>query len=155
MEQIVAAILMSLFARGSFVTFSEFTDEMREVVDEQVQIHLQSLSRFGEDIFERQLYSPGNLGLDGAFARVAMWISIATGIYYLGMLYRPDEPFLRWNMSVFKEHCADCVRLSGQVHTSTEWRASGWYPHAFHLECTGVHCGCFFTQVNGPSAGSF
>jgi hypothetical protein len=154
LEQIVVSILVSMFSRGARLHYVEWTEEMRAEADRLVEIHLRSLDDFGEGIYGG-LYGDGTQGLDSAFARVAMWITIASGIYFFGQLFRPDEPYLRWNFSVFKEHCRDCVRLDGQVHTASEWRASGWYPRSFGLECHGVHCGCYFTDAAGPSSGGF
>lgn len=155
LEQIVAAVIMSLFARGSFMSFPEMTEEARVAVSELVEANWQALNSFGSDIFDRGLYDEGGLGLAGALTRVAMWLTIASGAYYMGMTFRPDDPYLRWNYSILKEHCSDCARLHGQVHTASEWRAAGWLPRSTGLECFGVHCGCYFTQVNGPSVGAF
>lgn len=149
LEQIVAAVIMSMFARGSFLSFPEMTEEARFAVNQAIEANWQALGGFADDIFEN------DIALEPALARVAMWLTIASGVYYLGMVFRPDDPFLRWNWSILKEHCADCARLNGQVHTASEWRASGWVPRSTVLECFGVHCGCTFTQVNGPSTGAF
>lgn len=154
LEQILIAVLMSLFARGSYLSMTQMTDEMWEIVNQQIQIHISALDGFAEDIYSGR-YAEDDLGIDSALGRISNWIGIAAGIYYLGMTFRPDDPYLRWNYSILKEHCADCARLNGQIHTASEWRASGWYPHSFGLECRGIHCGCYFTQVEGPSRGAF
>lgn len=154
MGQIVASILISMFLKGGRLTYSELTEEARAALTLVINDHINSLENFVGDIYMGR-YAPENLGLQGAFDRVGMWLNIASGIIFLGQLYRPDNPYLRWNFSVFKEHCADCVRLDGQVHTAQEWRASGLYPRYFGLACAGVRCGCYFTEVSGPSTGAF
>lgn len=155
LEQIVAAVLITLFARGSRLSASEFTDDMREAISVEIDVHIRSLAGFADDIYIHGLYVPGGLGVQGALDRVTSWLTIASGVIFLGMLYRVDDPYLRWNVSILKEHCGSCAHLNGQVHTATEWRASGWYPRSFDLECRGVHCGCWLSQVEGPSAGVF
>lgn len=156
MEQIVIAILMTMFARGAYLSISEMSEEALAALNAEIQTHMQSLASFADEIFDPERRGLGrDVNIQIAFNRVATWLTIASGIYYLGMLYRPDDPYLKWNYSVFKEHCADCARLNGQIHTASEWRISGWHPRSSVLECFGVHCGCFFTQVNGPSTGAF
>lgn len=155
LEQIVAAVLVTLFARGSRLSASEFTDDMRETIDAAITVHIKSLSGFADNIYIDGLYVAGGLGVQGALDRIATWMTIASGVFFLGMMYRPDDPYLKWNYSILKEHCADCARFNGQVHTALEWRSAGWHPRSFLLACHGVHCGCFFTQVSGPSVGGF
>lgn len=155
LEQIVAAVIMMMFSRGSFLSFPEMSEEARMAVEELIEANWQALSGFGDDIFKKRLYAEGALGLDGALTRIVSWLTIASGAYYMGMTFRVDDPYLRWNYSVLKEHCADCARLNGQVHLASEWRAAGWLPRSTMLECFGVHCGCYFTQVAGPSAGAY
>lgn len=149
LEQIVAAVIMMMFARGSFLSFPEMSEEARQMVNELIEANWQALDGFAEDIFER------GVGLEPALARIAMWLTIASGAYYMGMTFRPDDPYLRWNWSILKEHCGDCARLNGQVHTASEWRASGWVPRSTVLECFGVHCGCSFSVVSGPAVGAY
>lgn len=154
LEQIVIAMLSTLFSRGALQVYSEWTEEMRAVLDQQADIHLESLSSFADDIFSGR-YADDELGLGGAMLRVGTWVTIASGMFFLGELFRRDDPFLRWNYSILKEHCGDCARLNGQVHTASEWRSMGLHPRSFGLECRGVHCGCYFTQVSGPSMGGY
>lgn len=154
LEQIIVAILMTLFLKGARSSYSELSEETRLVLEREITIHLRSLDDFGEGIYAGR-YGPDDLGLQGAHYRISTWLNIAAGVVFLGMLYQPHEVYLRWNYSIFKEHCGDCVRLNGQVHTAAEWRAAGWYPRSFGLECHGVNCGCSFSETAGPSSGAF
>lgn len=154
MEQIVASIILSLFLKGARLTYGELSEEARTVLGQELTEHLASLDSFADDLYAGR-YGEGDLGLDAAYGRVATWLNIAAGIFFLGQTYQQFDVYLRWNFSFLKEHCGDCVRLNGQVHTASEWRNSGWYPRSFGLECHGVHCGCFFTEVAGPSQGGY
>lgn len=88
-------------------------------------------------------------------SRLAMWATTALGVYALGQLWREDDPFFEWIRNPFKDSCVDCIRLDGQVHTMSEWKASGWKPQARHLSCKGYNCGCIWSEVQGPSFGDF
>lgn len=154
-EQIVVAILLSMFLRGSRRTYGELPADALADLNNEIDTHLQSLEGFSNDIYVNRLYTTEARGVENAMMRLGTWITIAAGVYFLGQLWRADEPYLRWDYAIFKEHCADCARLNGQVHTASEWRASGWRPRSFTLECRGLHCGCSFTQVEGPSTGAF
>lgn len=88
-------------------------------------------------------------------SRLALWATTALGVYTLGQLFREDDPFFEWVMNPFKDSCVDCIRLDGQVHTMSEWKASGWKPQARHLACHGYNCGCIWSEVQGPSFGEF
>lgn len=153
LEQIVAAILITLFLRGARVTYAELSEEARLALQQQIEIHRRSLDDFAEGIYGG-LYGEGELGLSGALARAGLWVNMAAGIFFLGQTHQPYDVYLKWNWSVFKEHCGDCAHLNGQVHTAAEWRASGWYPRSSGLQCFGVHCGCYFTETSGPSVGT-
>jgi len=151
---IVAAALLSLFQRGGDFVYSELTPEALAAIQAEIDIHLNSLRSLSNDIYGGR-YAPENLGVAGALTRLAVWLSIAAGIYYYGMAHRRDDPFLAWRISPLKDHCTDCVRLDGQVHRASEWRASGWRPRNISLECRGFNCGCVFELAQGPSTGGF
>jgi hypothetical protein len=67
-----------------------------------------------------------------------------------------NEEYLRWEYGE-TEHCSDCLRLHGQVHTRAEWRESGWRPQGLNLFCTGRHCQCELVPAGfeGPGRGEF
>lgn len=93
---------------------------------------------------------PKNLG-----KKILLWGGVLATIFQFGKLYLDNSKF-RWDYGD-TEHCDDCQRLNGQIHTGKQWRESGWYPKARHLSCNGYHCQCRFIQVpnNTPTRGNF
>lgn len=91
----------------------------------------------------------------GLVSRLALWGITAYGLWQAGKLFGNPEQHYRWDLGATIEHCGDCDRLNGQVHTGSEWAASGWRPGSRSLECTGYNCLCGLNPVDGPSMGNF
>jgi hypothetical protein len=91
----------------------------------------------------------------GLLSRLQMWGLTATGLYSLGQLLGHPDQLYQWRLGATLEHCNDCSRLNGQVHTGSEWAASGYRPQGRNLECTGRRCECGVFPVNLPTSGSF
>ncbi len=153
-KAIVAALLLAAFLRGSRFSEAELTKAMRDRLGEQVDINLDAVTGFADDIYAGR-YAPEELGEEGASHRTAMWVGGLVGIYALGQMHRRDNPRFAWRMGATKEHCDTCQRLSGQVHTAEEWMTSGYYPRSFSLDCHGFRCLCYFEEVSSPSHGGF
>lgn len=157
----VAAVILALFLRGvrkqgqGSLTIGE-----QVAVTSQIRRQQDAIAGLAHDIFDLDRYdAPAVLGgaeggISRAYRRVQLWVNSAASVFFLGETYRPNNPWLRWTLGP-TEHCSTCLRLSGQVHTASEWRASGWYPRSSELECTGLHCQCHWADVGGPSNGAF
>lgn len=91
----------------------------------------------------------------GLVSRLGLWGVTAYGLWQAGKLFGNPEKHYRWGLGPTKEHCGDCARLNGQVHTGSEWAASGWRPASRGLECTGYNCLCSLEETDGPSVGNF
>lgn len=147
----VFAALLALFLRGANKGEGELTSEEWGAFFEAADPHYQSIRNISSDLYGSR-YATNEMA---AYTRIEGWLNLASGLEYLGQTYRADDPFLQWVYSVMKEHCRDCVRLDGQVHRASEWRAAGWLPRDWRLDCHGIHCGCTFIQVSGPAKGGF
>jgi hypothetical protein len=154
-----SAAQMAQYNAGTAVLTNPFflndglTAEQQSLLQSDLDQARKSAQSFGEDITAGKYE-----GIDGkasAADRTALWVGTAVFIYNLAQTYRADNPFLIWLYSPLKDHCSDCVRLHGQIHTAEEWRASGWVPRGSMLECMGFRCGCNFFVVEGPSVGNF
>lgn len=128
-----------------------------EALDEEAQAELEEeiavalTSTLAADIYAG-VYDENAQGL---LSRLAMWGITAFGLFNLGKIIgRPDQRF-RWIWDPAKEHCEDCTRLNGQIHTGSEWRRSGWRPQRSNLACTGHHCGCDFIPTSVAVSGGF
>lgn len=154
LAELVAAMLIAAFLRGSrYQAPSELSLELTRLVQVEVELNLAAIPDFANDIYAGR-YSPDKLGLSSALSRIGLWTGALAGIYALGQVYRRDNPFYQWQYGP-TEHCADCKRLNGQVHTAAEWRKSGWTPRARGLACHGYRCQCRFVEASGPSRGNF
>ena len=82
-------------------------------------------------------------------------------VYAIGQLYIPPrivegvevEQNYVWRLGNTREHCADCLRLDGQVHTADEWRRAAIRPQSPNLECGGWNCDCRLEPTEAESQG--
>lgn len=155
MAAIVAALLLAVFLRGSRRTEDELTATLRRRVDEEIRINLDAIVGYANDIYAGR-YGPERLGTEGAARRNQLWAGMLGGMYALGQTRRTDasEVYMRWQVGD-TEHCPDCLRLNGQVHTAEEWGRRGWHPRGGNLQCGGFRCQCAYIETSGPSRGSF
>lgn len=151
--ELVAATILALFLRGARRTQDSLVLDELETVNRQIDNHQRAIAAISEDLYGGR-YDADGLGRASAYQRISTWINVAAGVFYLGELYRLDDPFLTWRLGP-TEHCRDCLRLAGQVHRASEWRAAAWSPRTWRLECTGVHCQCLWEETDGPSVGMF
>lgn len=134
-------------------------------VDKVYQNQLANIDNLTADIFdgrylareEAQPKRPAQTeseGLSKLANRILLWAVPIASAVSLGALYTSEK--LMWVYGP-TEHCVDCIRLNGQVHTREEWIDSGWRPQGGMLACTGRHCQCELVSVdpNTPTEGSF
>lgn len=120
------------------------------VAELQTEFDFSAASTLGADIYGGQYTD----NAEGLLSRLAMWAATAWGLYNLGQMVGQPEQRFEWRYGP-TEHCPDCLRLNGQVHTGTEWQRSGWRPNSRALECGGYHCQCGLYPTNSPASGGF
>lgn len=152
LSDMVFATLLALFLRGARKGEGALTQAEWAIIISESDPHFNAIRGLADDIYGEDRFVGGQMA---AYSRISGWLNIASGFFFLGQTYRDDDPYLQWDYSIFKDHCRDCVRLDGQVHRASEWRAAGWVPRTWKLECHGIHCGCTFSPSDGPSAGGF
>lgn len=123
--------------------------EARNGIDSQLAISATSAANLAGNL-KLEVFNPQSL-----LNRIVLWVNKALEMYVWGQLFRVDNPFYEFIYNPLKDHCTDCQRLNGQVHTAQEWVASGFWPQGAGLECGGFNCGCRFVDSNGPSKGNF
>lgn len=155
LSDIIAAILLLLFFRGSRLSMGNIRVDEQAAITEMLEANRVSMLNFLDDVYAGRYNDITGLGLEGAFRRIGVWENMAVLAYSLGQMARRDDPYLRWVRNIFKDSCGSCLRLDGQVHRASEWRASGWLPRSNILECHGFNCGCTFVETVGPSRGNF
>lgn len=129
------------------------TTEEQQLLQEQIDISSESAISLAQSVADGSF--AGDEGAASLAIRMLLWTNTAAFLFSLGQLFREDNPFFMWVFNPIKDHCVDCVRLNGQVHTADEWRRSGWVPRGFVLNCRGFYCGCAFVESEGPSRGEF
>lgn len=75
--------------------------------------------------------------------------------WYLGFEVGARGKKVKWIYNPLKEHCEDCLRYNGQVHTLEAWSARGIRPRSGALKCGGYHCGCNLEITDDPIGGNF
>jgi len=90
--------------------------------------------------------------------RVALWRDSASAAYPIGQISAPSRKDQRYEfvMGPTSDHCVDCTRLDGQVHTSSEWQANSKYlPRSRDLACSGFRCLCTLEETDDAISGNF
>jgi hypothetical protein len=158
-QLLIDAALMVLGGEGYDIGLETLTDPAileealpSEAVSQlQTEIELSLASTLAADIFGGEY--AGNA--EGLLSRLVMWGVTALGLYHFGLMVGHPGTRYQWNFGGTIEHCGDCARLNGQVHTGQEWARSGWRPQGRSLECGGHHCLCGLSETSLPVSGSF
>jgi hypothetical protein len=151
LEELIGMVLLMLFLKGARMSPGDAGIQERAMIENILSIHLASMGNLLDDIYAG-LYKP-NLAM--LLNRADMWQNMAANAYFQGLLQREDNPRLKWVRNPFKDSCADCIRLNGQVHEAVGWQASGWLPRSPGLACHGFNCGCSFVETTDPTRGAF
>lgn len=102
--------------------------------------------------FSKALYDD-KVSLAQIGMRTEMWSNKSLrAAYTLGLASAASSKPFRWMLGQTESHCADCLRLNGQVHRMRDWRARGLYPGSSLLECGGFHCNCRLVLAEGERA---
>ena len=129
------------------------TTDQQIALQEQMDIAESSAVGLFADIDDEKFVDEG--GEESLIFRILLWVGTAIFMFSFAQTLRADNPNLMWVYNPIKDHCTDCVRLNGQVHTAVAWRASGWVPRGRMLECMGYRCGCGLFETEEEVQGSF
>lgn len=157
MEALVTGVLTLLFLSGVGEESEAglLADELAEL-EENIEVHKESIQNFAADIYDNETYADDD-GREKALKRLALWVTVAAGVYAMGKLWDRQDGRYVWWYNPAKDNCTDCIRLNDQVHRASEWRQSGWRPQGSNLECGGWECGCRLKRVSNdtPLSGTF
>ena len=160
-EELTVALLLLVFLLGSRLSLSGLAaDVMAQMtISANEQVARESARRLAEDVYINGRYTSSETvtqtqATEQRRSRIELWAATLAGLYAIGQTFRQDDPYLMWRVGP-TEHCADCLRLNGQVHHASEWRASGWQPQSRVLSCQGYRCQCSLVEIEGPGQGSF
>jgi len=159
-----ATIMRSLIAKHGNKAYRDgLTDggtDPDEIDEEQVneiasikQEQSQYVTSFGETLFKGDGVSDAQ-----AIGKAEMWFNKSIMPFYQKALLSADKNGMFEWVYGQTEHCADCLRLSGQRHTMKNWNKSGYLPQSNgseELECGGFNCKCKFVRVYGRARGKY
>jgi hypothetical protein len=119
------------------------TDDERKALNDKISVS--ETSTLAGDIYTGKYAD----NVSELLTRLGMWGATALTMFGVGELFSKAEQRKKWRLGVRKTHCDNCLRLDGQVHTSSAWAKSGYYP-GFHLLC-----GCGLDDTDEPENGGF
>jgi len=157
-HELTERYILLVFLVGSALTIPQIRREARNLIDEQIEIALESSRELGDRILAGQYRSwdgnPPQRSLSNLFA---VWGGVLATAYQFGILfYKKAREMLRWDIGE-AEHCATCLRLNKQIHPRWKWRIRLLHPKSRILDCGGWRCKCKFTPVpeDTPERGSY
>ena len=153
----LAAMLASLAGTTLLAMFVQAMDQSgseNDTVNEIIQRNEGAAEKLAQDIADGRYIGKE----DALLRRMSLWLGDARLAYNLGMVNREgsaEERFMFVNGPT-SDHCADCMRLDGQVHTGSEWSEHpGLLPQSRDLACSGYRCLCKLEPTNEPVNGKF
>lgn len=110
----------------------------------------QFISKFSSEVFKQGITETE------VAIRADMWANVTLEkARELGILLGKPNQSMMWVLGATGEHCVDCLRLNGQVHTMKEWIASGYTPTSGQTECHSYNCLCELRPTDLPKRGNF
>lgn len=110
----------------------------------------QFISKFASEVFKQGI-SEAEVAI-----RADYWANVTLEkARELGILLGKPNQAMMWVLGNTGEHCVDCVRLNGQVHTMKEWIDSGYTPTSGKTECHSFNCLCELRPTDLPKRGNF
>ena len=157
LNDVVAAFVLMVFLLAGG---SQSTPGARDELDRIEEIHKRSARLLTNDVFDGSYSVTDDQTLERADEkignRLALWLFGLAAVWSVGKAYIANQSrHLRWDLGMTEQHCTDCLRLNGQVHTAAAWNASGWRPQSRDLECNGYRCDCSLNETDEPEGGGF
>lgn len=87
-----------------------------------------------------------------AALKPVMWWKSIELFYDAGRRSADRNGYYEWALGTTEEHCADCLRLNGQIHRMKDWVRKEWTPKSSKLECHGYLCDCKLVKREGVRA---
>lgn len=160
MSETVGRYLRRLFLIGTDT--GDIPDTVAQAdFDAILTLHRDSIPGLADDIYDgrydanEETGQTAEVGRALLLARLVLWSNKGGECYPAGQLHNPAVEKYGWRLGSTVEHCDDCLRLNGQVHTKEDWRASGYRPQGGNLECGGWNCDCKYVPSAAADEGGF
>jgi hypothetical protein len=106
--------------------------------------------------FWKSLYDKAGISDAQAAQRPELWWNKSLQPFHTaGRASADKNGAYEWVLGQTEDHCADCLRMNGQVHRLKEYVRTGWLPQADRLTCKGFNCGCVLTKTDARARGKF
>lgn len=122
----------------------DMTEATRVFIDQA-----QYINGLADDVFKTKSVTPAN-----AYSRAQMWGKSLQQFNDAGMVSANANGMYVWRVGP-TEHCADCLRLNGQVHRIRTWKAREFMPRSSKLFCRGYNCLCSLNRTTEKARGRF
>jgi len=158
MSSSIQKFLERAFLTGvGIAAIEELTSTMQATLSAKQNLSHEAVAGLSYDIFNLDRYMATDDGLSRLMGRALMWETAVAEIFSLGLLQKQSPTQIRyeWLLGNTTDHCSDCLRLRGQVHTGAEWLASGWHPQGRNLACHGFYCDCRLVETTEAVRGKF
>jgi hypothetical protein len=153
---LIGSVSLALYLRASGKPIQELNNDDWLEIQKYQQVNLDSVPRLKEDIYAGNFEDDeGDVKPGALAARVTLWLMSAMALANQATVRSDLEANYVWRLGGTIEHCADCLRLDGQVHTGREWLRSGWLPQTQVLECGGWNCDCRLERTRMDKRGNF
>jgi len=153
----LATMLVSLAGTTLLAMFIQALGQsgaQNKTINEIVQRNEDAAERLAQDIADGRYIGREDILL----RRMSLWLGDAYLAYNLGLVNREgnaEERFIFINGPT-SDHCADCLRLDGQVHTGSEWSSHpDMLPQSRDLACSGYRCLCKLESTDESTNGNF
>ena len=149
------ANLVREFGVTRFVTAADmppdqpFTDAELDIINGYIDTNLESVPGLTADVYDE------DTSFAALAARLFLWVNNLALLGMTAMVYGHPEQMYRFDLGPTLEHCDDCARLNGQVHSGDDWYASGLLPQSHNLQCGGWNCLCSLTPTDESERGDF
>lgn len=100
------------------------------------------VTAFAADVYERGLSDA-----EKAIKPAMWWNKSLMPFFEAGRLSADKNGYYEWVLGATEEHCADCNRLSGQIHRFKDWKRTNWKPQSDRLSCKGFNCKCSLVKA--------
>lgn len=151
--------LIAIYSQMVGTDYADFTEQDEANLAQYLEVNYDSIEKLADDIYggvyQDTEEKDGVLLLLG---RLGLWIINAGALATLGEVYNlaNQEERYQFRLGNTQEHCGDCSRLNGQVHTASEWaQHSDMLPGSHSLECKGFNCLCTLQKTDAPVSGGF
>ena len=159
LSDLVIMSLIAFYSQMSGIDQEDFEEYDEEILGSYINENLSSVKKLSDDIYNNRYEDTDDRnGSAMLLARLGLWVGSALALSTVGIVSNllNEQKRYEFVLGATQEHCGDCARLNGQVHTALDWKLHpNKLPRSHSLECRGFHCLCMLIETDAPVNGSF